>query len=234
MSIRRLTNAGLRFGWIPYEDNWAATGVDVNWQWIDALAGRVALDVVSAIPGFVHAAGNMYLMSAEASSQANKLALYTVIIAADGTEMLAWDYMTPAADFSIFIAAKQMPYKFNGTTWVADSPAAISFFAGGVLTDAQLIAVLLPTVMVDLPAGLAGSRATVQVAPTATTVISVRKNGSEVATITFSAGVTVGTLAAASAISLLASDELSFVGPATADATLNGLAVSLLGMRKSA
>jgi hypothetical protein len=234
MSIRRLSNAGLRFGWIPYEDNWASTGVDANWQWMDALAGRVVLDVVTTLPTTGLSAGNLYLMAADAGSQPNKLALYTVLIAADGAETFAWDFLAPANNFSIFVATKKAPYKFNGTTWAADSPAAISFYAGGVLTDSQLIAVLLPTVLLDLPAGLTGSRATAQTAPTATTVISVRKNGSEVATITFSAGVTVGTLAAASAIALITSDELSFVGPATADATFAGLAVSLLGLRKSA
>lgn len=233
MSIRRLTNAGLRFGWIPYEDGWAASGVDANWQWIDALAGRAALDVVTTLPTTGLTAGMLYLMAPAAGVQPNKLALYVVAIANDGTETSSWDYMTPVSGFAIFVSAKKTPYRYNGTTWLVDQPASISFFAGGLLTGGQLIAELLLPVPTELPSGLSGSLARVRVAGTAEVVISVQKNDVEVGTLTFAIGETVATVTSSAAISLAADDSLTFVGPATADATFAGLSVSLLGVRKS-
>jgi hypothetical protein len=233
MSVIRLNNAQLRFGWIAYEDNWAATGVDLNWQWLDALAGKVALDIVSAVPTTGLYPGMLYLMSDAAGAVSKKLALYTIVLAEDGTQTFAWDYMQPVNDFTIFINSKKTPYRWTGTDWTPDQPAAISFFAGGVLTDGQLIAKLIMPTPADFPATLPGSYAQAEVGGTAAVVISVRKNGSEVATLNFALGATTATLTAASAIVLAAGDVLTFVGPATADATFAGLAVSLLGVRKS-
>ena len=233
MSIRRLGGVQLRFGWLPYEDGWAASGVDANWQWIDALAGRVVLDVISAVPTTGLFPGMFYLMSADAGVVSNKLALYTTVIAQDGSETQVWDYATPVNDFSIFVAAKKVPYKWNGSAWSVEKAGIIGFFAGDVLTDGQLIAEFLVPSDVDLPVALTGSLGKVRTAGTGEVVISVRKNDSEVATFTFAAGVTVPVIAAASAVSLLAGDSLSFVGPATADATFAGLSITLLGVRKS-
>lgn len=233
MSIRRLNGVQLRFGWVPHEDGWGASGVDANWQWIDALAGRVVLDVVSAVPTTGTYAGMLYLMAPDAGATANKLALYTTMIAEDGSEVLFWDYANVVNDFSIFVSEKRVVYRWTGTAWIVEKAGIIGFFAGAVLTDGQLIAEYLLPADVDLPVALAGSFAKVRTAGTGAVVISVRKNDAEVATISFSAGVTTPTLAAASAIELFAGDSLSFVGPATADATFAGLSVTLLGVRKS-
>jgi hypothetical protein len=191
------------------------------------------LDVVSELPTIGTYAGMLYLMG-PVGTNANSLALRVVVIAEDGTETLAWDFMEPVNDFSIFVASKKVTYRWVlGTEWIVEPAGIISFFAGAVLTDAQLIAELLLPVDVDLPAALTGSLAKVRTAGTAEVVISVRKNEVEVATITFATGVTTPTIAAASAIELSAGDSLSFVGPATADATFAGLSVTLLGVRKS-
>lgn len=234
MAVTRLNNMELRFGWAPHEDGWAASGVDANWQWIDALMGGVALDVVTTLPTTGLTPGMLYLMAPDAGSTANKLALYTIAIAEDGTQTMYWDFTTPVNDFRIFVASKKVTYRWVlGTEWIVEKAGVISFFAGGVLTDGQLIAEMLLPADVDLPATLPGSMAKVRTAGTGAVTISVRKNDAEVATLAFSAGVTVPVITAASAVQLFAGDSLSFVGPATADATFAGLSVTLLGVRKA-
>lgn len=104
-------------------------------------------------------------------------------------------------------------------------------FVSGRTGNAALIAAILPSVTCHFAAALAGSRAKAGVAATAAAVFSVRKNGTEVGTITFPAGATAGDFAAAAAIDLVNTDELTVVGPATADATLADLRITLHGTR---
>jgi hypothetical protein len=87
-----------------------------------------------------------------------------------------------------------------------------------------------------LPANLGVSRFTLAVATTNALVLSLRKNGTEVATISFAAGAKVSTLATPPAsvlnpvtlVSLLAGDELSIVSPASADPTAADLGGMLM------
>lgn len=67
-------------------------------------------------------------------------------------------------------------------------------------------------------------------AATASTVYTVKKNGTAVATITFAASGTTATSALSSgAFSVAAGDFLTLVGPATADSTLAAIGVSVVG-----
>lgn len=67
----------------------------------------------------------------------------------------------------------------------------------------------------------ANSFANARAAATAETVLSLKKNGSEVATITFAASGTTGTVSASPALqSFTSSDHFQLVNAATADATL--------------
>ncbi|APX86017.1 hypothetical protein BV511_15700 [Methylorubrum extorquens] len=90
----------------------------------------------------------------------------------------------------------------------------------------------------QLPAALAGSAFRLLTATTNELVLTLRKKGnggvtptgSAVATITFPAGGTVGTLAVTAPgglVPLIAGDTLVLTGPAAADATAAGLAASL-------
>lgn len=72
----------------------------------------------------------------------------------------------------------------------------------------------------NIAANFSGSYAKSSIAATASTVFSVQKNGSQVATITFASAGTSGTFSTQAAVSFAAGDRFSIVAPATADATL--------------
>jgi hypothetical protein len=109
-------------------------------------------------------------------------------------------------------------------------PFALSVFFPGKPTDAQVIFRHDVIVPFDLPAGLTGSLGKAIAASTGNVACSIKKGATEVGTITYNASAT-GVLAMASATSFADGDVLTIVAPATADATLANLSVSLLGER---
>ncbi len=82
---------------------------------------------------------------------------------------------------------------------------------------------------VDFPANFSGSLAKADTAATASTVFNVLHNNVSVATITFGIGGTTGTFSMASPLSVGAGDSLDLLCPATADATLANVKVTLRG-----
>jgi hypothetical protein len=128
----------------------------------------------------------------------------------------------------------------NGSTW-ADLAATggggggvienadISIFVAGKPTNAEEISRLVMVDALTLPAGLTGSRGAAGVAATGACTFSLRKNGTQFGTASFAAAGTIPTFAAASATSFVAGDVLTIIGPATADATLADIALTLDG-----
>lgn len=78
-------------------------------------------------------------------------------------------------------------------------------------------------------ANFAASKSKSTVAATASTTFSVQKNGSQVCTMAFAAAGTSATFGSCAATSMVAGDVLTIVAPATADATLANIAITLLG-----
>jgi len=99
-------------------------------------------------------------------------------------------------------------------------PVDIFHFNPGVTTNSQLVFLYPITRMTEFPVNLSGSQCLANTAATASTVFSLKKNGTEFATITFAIAGTVATFVAASATTLSPGDYISLVAPATADATL--------------
>jgi hypothetical protein len=81
------------------------------------------------------------------------------------------------------------------------------------------------------PINFAGSQAVLGIAATASTVLTIKKNGTTVGTITFGVSGTVGTFAAAAITELAAGDVLSITGPASADSTAANIAINLQSTR---
>lgn len=85
---------------------------------------------------------------------------------------------------------------------------------------------------VTFPIGLALSQATAEDDPTSNTTISVQKNGVEVGTIVFEAGSPTSALfTMASATSYAQGDVLRVIGPASPDATLGDLGLTLVAAK---
>lgn len=115
----------------------------------------------------------------------------------------------------------------NGLEFV-DMSYTLAFYQEAIMTNGQMVYKFVATVGVTLPAGLAGSYADAEAASTGTVHFDIKKNGSDLGDITFTAAAS-GTFTLASDLVLVAGDKLTIIAPATADATLAGVAVSLKG-----
>jgi hypothetical protein len=82
---------------------------------------------------------------------------------------------------------------------------------------------------VRLEVDFAGSVGAAGTAATADADFDVRRNGGSIGTIRFGAGVTAPTVVAAAAVTLEVGDELTVVAPASADASLVDLVVTVAG-----
>lgn len=78
------------------------------------------------------------------------------------------------------------------------------------------------------PSGMTGSVAKAAVAATASTVLVLAKDGTQFGTLTFAAGGTSGTFAAASSTSFAAGNVLTVTAPATADSTFADCAMTFI------
>jgi hypothetical protein len=106
---------------------------------------------------------------------------------------------------------------------------ALSFFAGGTLLANEVLYRYQATEGFTIPAGMTGSLGSSGTAATATPALSIKKNGASVGTATWSAAGTTATLAMASPTAMVAGDILTVVAPASPDATLADVSLTMLG-----
>ena len=174
------------------------------------------------------------------SGQAGKV----VLVNAGAT---ALEFGTPAAGATTFLALTDSPDSYVGqagkgvtvngaatglefTTAVTGSYDLGLTWAGTLPASQVLLRYPFPRA-VDFPAGLTGSRGVAAVAATATTTLDLRKNGTSVGSVQYAAGATTATLTMASATSFAAGDVLTVHAPASVDATLADIGLSLAGTR---
>lgn len=84
-----------------------------------------------------------------------------------------------------------------------------------------------------IAANIAGSTANVDTAdrPAASAAVTIKKNGTTAATITFGTGSDDATFSTQAQISVAAGDIVTIVAPATADANLGNMAIAILGLK---
>lgn len=82
-----------------------------------------------------------------------------------------------------------------------------------------------------IPAGIANSYATVRVAPNASRVVSIVKNGVQFATATFANGATTAVLACAADVDLVAGDQVWPIMPNPADTVMSDFAMVITARR---
>jgi hypothetical protein len=122
---------------------------------------------------------------------------------------------------------------FDGTANITQ-PYDMVVAAAGVPTASQVLLKMTMPRAVTLAANLSGSKPTAaDVAATASAVVEVKKNGSQVATLTYAISGTVPTLATSggAAVNFAVDDILTVVCPASPDATLSGIYIVLAGTR---
>lgn len=107
----------------------------------------------------------------------------------------------------------------------------LNTFVSGTMSNNQEVLRFNARRAFTLPSGLTGSNADAGVAATASTTLTMKKNGSSIGTLVWSASGTVAAITFSSAVSFAVGDVFTIDGPATADATLANIAVNLLGQR---
>jgi len=113
----------------------------------------------------------------------------------------------------------------------AGEPNDFHIFLPGLMADAQVCIRMNVTRAFTLPINLTGSIATSGVAATATTTITLYKNGVSIGTLVWSAAGTTAAKTFASAVSFDPGDVFSIEGQATADVTAADIAIDLFGTR---
>jgi hypothetical protein len=110
-------------------------------------------------------------------------------------------------------------------------PHDIHVYQPGEPADGAIVCRFQATRAFALPASLTGSVFTAVTAATASTTFTLKKNGSSIGSVAWSAAGTVGTPTFASDVSFAAGDILLLEAPAPADATLADISFDILGNR---
>jgi hypothetical protein len=121
----------------------------------------------------------------------------------------------------------------TGATGPAGSTASIDIavFLAGVGQDAQKLLRVAIARPITFAAGAALSQAIASAAATGDTTYTLSQNGTQFASILFSASSAAGVWTQASDANFVASDVLEIDGPATADGTLADVGITLAGVR---
>ncbi len=147
-----------------------------------------------------------------------KTAAGAAIVVGSGDRKLLYGNGTTLLPLAEVNAVSSFPYDLGGT--VSGAPGA----------GAVLVRFPMPRA-VRFPASMAGSQGSAAVTASATSVFSIKKNGTEFATMQFAASANTATFTAASATDFAAGDILTIVAPNPADSTLADLGFSLAGLR---
>lgn len=148
----------------------------------------------------------------------------------------AWVYIEPKKGMVATVEDEDVLVWFDGGAWTSlptgeIQPYDVGCSYIGAPTDGLVILRYPVTRAMSFPASMTGSYGIAAIAATASSVFSIRKNGTQFATATFAIGGTTATFAAASSTSFAAGDILTIIAPTTADATLADLGFALTGTR---
>jgi hypothetical protein len=144
---------------------------------------------------------------------------------------------TLASDSDVSITgspANNQILAFNTTAgyWInQNAPLSISISITGLMVNSEILLQYLFPYAAKFTAGLSGSFAKANTAATGSTVVTMKKNGTAIGTVTWSASATSGTFAFTADVSFVAGDVLQLVAPMTADGTLSDIGITLLGQR---
>lgn len=177
-------------------------------------------DHVHQLPSFTHTGDVTGTMAAGASTVAMTLA----------TVVTAGSYFKTTVDAKgrvTFGVATLAPSDMTSFTGLPYDQAASTY---GKPTAGEVVYRFRIVRSFSLAANLTGSKCIAAVAATASSVFSIKKNGTQVATFTFAAAGTIATFSNQSIIAFSTGDLITITAPATADTTLADIDYSLLGL----
>lgn len=146
---------------------------------------------------------------------------------------------TPSGTAISFAVGDRKLLYCDGSTFqiIAETTAGVSIpydiggTLGGVPTGGSIILRYPLPRGVRFPVGMANSRGVAGTVSGATATFSIRKNGTQFATMLFAAGISTATFTAATATDFVAGDVLTIIAPSPADSTLSDIGFSLAGIR---
>lgn len=107
------------------------------------------------------------------------------------------------------------------------TPYDIATFTQTKPTASEVVCYLKAVRAFKVPANFSGSVAGASVAATSSTTFQVQRNGSSIGSFAFSASATTATFSSSAETTFNAGDVLTIVAPATPDATLSNLYLTL-------
>lgn len=222
MASRTLPGIGLEGFWTLGE-SWK-TGGDSNWRRLSALVQLSVKSIVSVVPTSGMVDGDFHIVSTGAD--ATKIAM---------RDLGAWVYFTPSEGWIAWVRDINDTYVFDGTAWVPliSKTTYVGAFAAGVMTANEIVGAYVAPVGFSFAAGTTGHVARSLVAATASTTLKIQKSSAgvltDIGTIAFGIGTTTATVTITSATIFAVGDLVIVRAPASADATLADVAVSIRG-----
>ena len=147
-------------------------------------------------------------------------------------------YVDTSANQLYVITAISRTSSSTTCTWTqaggSSGSVDVAVFTAGTNTNSQKLLRIALTRQITFPASATLSQATASANATGSTVYTLTKNGVSFATVTFSGGSATGTWTQASSTTFAAGDVLEIDGPATADATLADVGITLAGCKGTA
>ena len=193
MPERIMPGLGLRAFYDPGQQNWGAN-VSEDLRLLSAMVQARAISRSAVLPD-PGSAGDIWLVRADATSNANDVAIWDGAVGAE-----AWVFLTPQTGWQVWIADEARHVRFDGTAW-ADVPRA------GIVPLRNLAVTAYGLVLADTGAIIettGASVVTITIPAQATvpfeigTLINVTQVGAGVATITAAPGVALNGVAGGS------------------------------------
>ena len=222
MTARTLPNVGLKAFWGLGFDGWDPEN-DLNLLKLSVLVQGTFLSKEATTPGSP-TDGDVYVFDETHATQANKIAIR------DNGD---WVYITPIEGWKLYNLGQGYYEKFDGATWAQENAGLDYRFGCFAEEDIASSEVLMRHVVpydLVIPPDLSGSVADVATNPAATWDGLLNQNGTTIGTVSIStSGVVTLTTTSGTAKSIAAEDVLTFVAPASADASIAGLTVTFIG-----
>jgi len=193
MPERIMPGLGLRAFYDPGQQNWG-TNVSEDLRRLSVLVQARAISRATTLP-VTGSAGDIWLVRADATSNANDVAIWDGAVGAE-----AWVFLTPQTGWQVWIADEARHVRFDGTAW-ADVPRA------GIVPLRNLAVTAYGLVLADTGTIIettGASVVTVTIPAEATvpfeigTLINITQVGAGVATITAAPGVALNGVAGGS------------------------------------
>lgn len=205
------------------------TGMDTNLLTLSALVQPYVLDAVAAAPG-TPADGDIYLATAAwGGGAANDVMV---------RDNAAWVALTPGEGWMVYDRTANAFKVFDGAAWNVLSTGGggsswydVRLGFKSTPTASQIIDTIPVIRALTLPANLSGAIGLIGTNPTASMVLVLADDGTQVATITIStSGAFTFSTTGGVDINVAAGSILTLVGPATPDATAANASITIPGV----